>query len=185
MRTPVDFALTALWILWAIPFAIRLKHAVGARRSKTSRISVLGIILQTAAYPVVWSTRYFWTRPLELWRILAAAALGVIALALIWSALPALGKQWRLQAGVYEDHELVQSGAYRVVRHPIYASMLALLLAIGLVRASLTACAVALALMLAGTEIRIHAEDRLLAERFGRKFAEYRARVPAYLPFLR
>lgn len=141
--------------------------------------------LQMAGYPLVWSTRYFWTHPLEWWRIVAAAALGVIAVVLIWSALPALGKQWRFQAGVYEDHELVRSGAYRVVRHPIYASMLALLLATGLVLASLTACAMALVLMIAGTEIRVHAEERLLAERFGQQFADYRARVPAYVPFLR
>jgi protein-S-isoprenylcysteine O-methyltransferase Ste14 len=111
--------------------------------------------------------------------------LGIIALLLIWSALPALGKQWRMQAGVYEDHVLVQTGAYRFVRHPIYASMLALLLATGLVRASLAACGVATILMIIGTEIRVHAEDRLLARHFGREFTEYKERVRAYLPFLR
>ncbi len=120
-----------------------------------------------------------------MWRVLAAGALGALALVLIWSALPALGKEWRLQAGVYEDHRLVQSGVYSVVRHPIYASMIALLLATGFLRAPLTLCAIALALMIAGTEIRIHAEELLLAERFGQQFADYRARVPAYLPFLR
>jgi protein-S-isoprenylcysteine O-methyltransferase Ste14 len=130
----------------------------------------------------VWSTRYFWTNALELWRVMAAGVLGALALLLIWSALPALGDEWRLQAGVYEDHRLIQSG---VVRHPIYASMIALLLATGFLRAPLTVCAMALALMIAGTEIRIHAEERLLMERFGQQFVAYRARVPAYLPFLR
>jgi protein-S-isoprenylcysteine O-methyltransferase Ste14 len=63
--------------------------------------------------------------------------------------------------------------------------MLALLLATGFMRASLTACAFAVVLMIIGTEIRIHAEERLLAERFGQAFADYKARVPAYIPFLR
>ena len=40
----------------------------------------------------------------------------------------ALGRQWRIDAGLNSDHELVQSGPYRIVRHPIYTSMLCLLL---------------------------------------------------------
>jgi protein-S-isoprenylcysteine O-methyltransferase Ste14 len=185
MRIAAFYALVLLWVLWAVPFLIRRTRATGTRRAKTARISILGMALQTASYPLVWSTDYFWTHELEVWRVLSAAALGALALLLIWSALPALGNEWRLQAGVYEDHRLIQSGAYGVVRHPIYASMIALLLATGFLLAPLTVCAMALALMIAGTEIRIHAEERLLAERFGQQFFDYRARVPAYLPFLR
>jgi protein-S-isoprenylcysteine O-methyltransferase Ste14 len=185
MRTAAFYALVLLWVLWALPFLIRRTRATGTRRAKTARISLLGMALQTAAYPLVWSTRYFWTDELEAWRVLSAAALGALALLLIWSALPALGNEWRLQAGVYEDHRLIQLGVYSLVRHPIYASMIALLLATGFLLAPLTVCAAALALMIAGTEIRIHAEERLLAEQFGQQFFEYRARVPAYLPFLR
>jgi protein-S-isoprenylcysteine O-methyltransferase Ste14 len=39
--------------------------------------------------------------------------------------------------------------------------------------------------LLAGTEIRVRAEDRLLAERFQESFRAYRSRVSAYIPFLR
>ena len=42
-----------------------------------------------------------------------------------------------------------------------------------------------IAFFLVGTEIRIRAEDRLLGERFQESFAAYRARVPAYIPFIR
>ena len=176
----------ALWILWALPFLLRRSHSRGGRRrAKTAPIALLGVILQAAAYPIVWSNRYFLTHPLELLRLVSSLALGIVALLLIWSALPALGKQWRMQAGVYEDHVLVRTGAYRFLRHPIYASMLALLLATGFARASLTACAVAVAVMTIGTEIRVYAEDRLLARRFGQEFAQYQAHVRAYLPFLR
>jgi protein-S-isoprenylcysteine O-methyltransferase Ste14 len=44
---------------------------------------------------------------------------------------------------------------------------------------------VSLALFLAGTEIRVRTEDRLLASRFPDAFRDYRRKVPAYLPFLR
>jgi protein-S-isoprenylcysteine O-methyltransferase Ste14 len=39
--------------------------------------------------------------------------------------------------------------------------------------------------LLVGTEIRVRAEDRLLAERFGDSFIAYRSSVPACIPFIR
>lgn len=63
--------------------------------------------MQGVAYAVVWSTHYYRKHPLESWRVVASAAMSVIALALAWTAVPALGKQWRVQAGVYKDHESI------------------------------------------------------------------------------
>jgi protein-S-isoprenylcysteine O-methyltransferase Ste14 len=184
MQRLAAYGLLALWVLWVLPFALLRVRSQRQRGSKTAPIAILGILLQFPAYPIVFMTHRFVARPLELWHIVAGFALGFVSLFLIWGAIPALGKQWRLQAGVYEDHELVQTGPYRFVRHPIYASMLALLLGTGLLLAAWSAIAVAATLMIAGTQIRIHAEERLLAERFGQQFADYKARVPAYIPFV-
>jgi len=107
------------------------------------------------------------------------------ALALIWTAIPALGKQWRLEAGVNVDHELIHTGPYRYLRHPIYASMLALLLATSTLIATPRPFLLAIALFVTGTEIRVRAEDRLLAGRFGEQFTGYRRSVRAYLPWVR
>jgi protein-S-isoprenylcysteine O-methyltransferase Ste14 len=46
-------------------------------------------------------------------------------------------------------------------------------------------CAVSLAVFLAGTEIRVRTEDRLLESRFQEVFRKYQRNVPAYLPFVR
>jgi protein-S-isoprenylcysteine O-methyltransferase Ste14 len=43
----------------------------------------------------------------------------------------------------------------------------------------------ALIVFVAGTEIRVRAEDGLLAERFQEAFTDYRSRVSAYIPFIR
>jgi len=43
----------------------------------------------------------------------------------------------------------------------------------------------AVVVFLVGTEIRIRAEDRLLAERFQASFIAYRSRVRAYIPLIR
>jgi protein-S-isoprenylcysteine O-methyltransferase Ste14 len=43
----------------------------------------------------------------------------------------------------------------------------------------------ALVLFVAGTEIRVHTEEKLLASHFGEEFQDYKRTVPAYIPFLR
>jgi protein-S-isoprenylcysteine O-methyltransferase Ste14 len=45
--------------------------------------------------------------------------------------------------------------------------------------------ALAVIVFLAGTEIRVRSEERLLAERFQDAFRNYRSRVPAYIPLIR
>jgi protein-S-isoprenylcysteine O-methyltransferase Ste14 len=63
--------------------------------------------------------------------------------------------------------------------------MFAMLLGTGLLLTRLVFLALAVAFFVTGTEVRVRIEDRLLASRFGETFAEYRRRVPAYIPFLR
>jgi protein-S-isoprenylcysteine O-methyltransferase Ste14 len=96
-----------------------------------------------------------------------------------------LGRQFRVNAGLYEDHELVTTGPYKLVRHPIYTSLLAILGSTLFLLAEWQWAVLALALFIAGTEIRVYTEDRLLASRFGERFTGYRRSVRAYIPFVR
>ena len=79
----------------------------------------------------------------------------------------------------------MQAGAYRFIRHPIYASMLCMLLGTGLLITPVRLLLFALVFFCIGVEIRIRIEDGLLASRFGEEFRTYQRRVPAYLPFIR
>jgi protein-S-isoprenylcysteine O-methyltransferase Ste14 len=90
-----------------------------------------------------------------------------------------------VEAGLNADHELVTWGPYRLVRHPIYTSMLLLLLATGSLVTPWPLLLASLVSFLIGTEIRVRVEDRLLAERFGEQFQQYQRRVAAYIPLLR
>lgn len=120
--------------------------------------------------------------PVSQWSSAAAAA------AAVWFGCAAgahLGKQLRVQAVVTADHRLITTGPYRVVRHPIYLSLLVLFFASTFAFACKEALVIALPLFLAGTEIRVRAEDKLLAAHFGEEFARYRNRVKAYLPGIR
>jgi protein-S-isoprenylcysteine O-methyltransferase Ste14 len=174
--------LVACWAVWFYPFVFHAMRIPGRKPAVTVRSTRWGFALQFAAYGVAWAFPLPDPGPA---RAAASMALAPAAVVLAWTAVRHLGRQWRIHAGLYEDHELVRTGPYRFVRHPIYASMLALLLATAALRAPWHAFLAALAIFLAGTEIRVRAEDRLLAGRFGAAFQDYRTRVPAYVPLLR
>jgi len=177
--------LAIAWFVWMTPFLLLYAKRSTGRAAKLDRRARWGMLPIAVAYALVWQGS-FWTRSPEPWRIVIPLLLFVAAGVLSWTSTRALGRQWRLDAGLNTDHELVRSGPYRVVRHPIYTSMFCMLLGTGLVLATPLALLLPSILLLAlGTEIRVRIEDRLLASRFGEQFLDYQRRVSAYIPFLK
>lgn len=119
------------------------------------------------------------------WALLASMVFGALAAVLMISALRHLDLHWRVKAVVTEDHRLITTGPYALVRHPIFAGLLCLLLATVLLLTRPWAAVVAMAVGVYGTEIRVRAEDGLLERRFGEQFRRYKAGVAALVPFLR
>jgi protein-S-isoprenylcysteine O-methyltransferase Ste14 len=177
--------LYAIWVVWFWPYLFRAPK-VQRRKSTTVRApSIAGVLLEGAGILTVWGLHAPDAPRTGPPAMLAALFFGVIGIWLMWTAISHLGRQFRIQAGLYEDHQLVRSGPYAVVRHPIYASLLALTLATGILMAQWQWLLVGLALCIAGNEIRVRTEDRLLEGRFGEDFREYRRKVRGYVPFVR
>ena len=176
------FAILGLgWILFSLPF-IRVIRT--SKPEKVDRRARWGVMIQGLGYAVIWYGP-FWFRTPEAWEVAAGALFFVVAHVLAWTATGALGRHWRVEAGLSPDHELVRSGPYRFIRHPIYAAMMAMLLGTGFLIAPLVRIPFALAIFIVGTEIRVHIEDALLASRFGETFHAYQRNVAAYIPFVR
>ena len=182
MYQAVQIALIVCWVLWAWPFLVYKARTPKRPADITVKASAWGIGLQMVGFFLAWLS-FDAAKP---WPLLAfALMLAAIAVAFSWTGVHNLGKQLRVQAGLYSDHELIRSGPYRIVRHPIYAGMLLMYLATALIRSSWPLMLAGLVIFIAGTEIRVRIEDRLLASRFGKEFEVYKAAVPAYLPLLR
>jgi len=173
------------WVVWASALVELRKQ----RREKAVRVDPKGrwgLALQMVGYGIACTQGpELWGSDLELWRAVAGIALALFSIFMFWSAVASLGKQWRFDAGLNSEHELVQMGAYRIVRHPIYASMFGMLLADICWVGTLPGWPVAVVLFVVGTEIRVRAEDGLLRERFGEKFIEWQKAKAAYVPFVR
>lgn len=173
--------LLVLWPLWAYGFFLQSRHKRGEEHAVTAPAAKWGIGLQAVAFFLASVRTAAPTPP----RLIAALILGLSSAVFARQAVRRLGKQWRIQAGLYADHELVRTGPYAFVRHPIYASMFGMFFMDGLLMAWWPILIAAAAIFLAGTEIRVRAEDALLAARFGEAFKQYQVSTPAYIPFLR
>lgn len=95
-----------------------------------------------------------------------------------------LGQNWSGTATIKQDHELVHSGPYRLVRHPIYTGCL--IAAIGTAIAfGETRDLLALPIIVVGFWLKLHSEERLLMRNFGDRYAAYRREVPgAIIPYI-
>ena len=170
------------WALWVIPFLLHKRHTESP--ATVDRRARWGMLPIAVAYTLVWQGS-FWLRSPGIWRIACAVVLFFLASLLSWSAVRALGRQWRLDAALNPDHELVRSGPYRIVRHPIYTSMLCTLLGTALALATPVLLLLPSLLAFAvGTEVRVRIEEKLLVAQFGENFRDFQRSVGAYIPFL-
>ncbi len=174
--------LLVLWAVWFYPFIFRAPHWQKREHTTVAGPSLAGLFLECLGISLAFSLR---APAVGIARLAASAAAGILAIAMAWMAVAHLGRQLRIFAGLYKDHELVRTGPYAVVRHPIYASLFVMLLCTILARSSWLGGLVSVAVFIAGTEIRMRAEDRLLASRFGEAFQAWRRKTPAYLPLIR
>lgn len=110
--------------------------------------------------------------------LLTVAGLGIT----VWARVH-LGQFWSARVTLKEGHELIQSGPYALVRHPIYSGILLAVfgsaLFIGEWRALLGVCLVWVA-----HTLKARREEKLLSEQFGEAFVKYRQRTGALLPRL-
>ena len=90
---------------------------------------------------------------------------------------------WRLLARIEEGHQLCTQGPFRLIRHPIYASMDLLALGTLLWAPSVIVMVGALLIALSG-DLRGRAEERLLADVFGDEYRAYCRRAARTIPGL-
>jgi protein-S-isoprenylcysteine O-methyltransferase Ste14 len=174
--------LAAAWLLWFIPFPLNGWDSRPARR-KDARAR-WGLLLQIVAYALLFATR-FWLISPDNWRLGLSAVFFALAILLSSTAVRALGRHLRFDAALGPNHQLVSYGPYRILRHPIYSSMLCMLLGTGFLITPAPLLLVATFVFVVGTEVRVRIEDGLLESWFRDEFRRYRQSVSAYIPFVR
>ena len=100
------------------------------------------------------------------------------------SSFQQLGTNYRGGVGLYERHELVVRGPYAVVRHPIYAAFIAIMLLVLLLSANWVLGLSGLLLVSSIAVVRIPVEEQRLRERFGSAWTDYSRHTGSLIPLV-
>ncbi len=100
----------------------------------------------------------------------------------IWARY-CLGRNWSGKVMVQREHRLIESGPYRLIRHPIYTGVLLMMLGASLVVGYVFSFAW-LALSSFGLVRKSEQEEELMASQFPETYSNYRQNTKRLLPFI-
>lgn len=185
-----------IWQIALIPwYALALVWAVGWLRVKSAKLSepiparFLEIILVGCALVLLFSKsfafgrlaiRMFSPTPALDWTGVALTFVGSILA--IWARL-LLGQNWSAEVSLKAGHELVRSGPYAYIRHPIYAGLLLAVIGTATVLGEWRGLA-AIALFAIAHGLKARNEEQFLSAEFGEEYRQYRERTGSLLPRL-
>jgi protein-S-isoprenylcysteine O-methyltransferase Ste14 len=187
MPQPYGYLLAALWLGW-LSYWILSASAVKTTAREESWQSQIAYSapLWLAAILLIGGGRWFLSArflPRESWIVVIGVLIAAGGFAFTIWARRHLGANWSGRVTVKEGHELVRTGPYAVVRHPIYTGLtlafLGTAVAVGEWRAVL-----ALVIAVASFCYKLTIEERVMTETFGREYNEYRRRTKALIPFV-
>jgi protein-S-isoprenylcysteine O-methyltransferase Ste14 len=158
----------------------------GGGAARRSGVSIAGILLQMLAFFSAGLGRILPTlAPAATATLVEAGAVAVLmlnAVLLFTAASREMGANWSVVARLREGHELVTSGVFARLRHPIYTGMACFLVGLAIAFGHAAQLLIAAPLFALGTWIRVREEEKLLRAEFGAAFDDYAARVKRFLP---
>jgi protein-S-isoprenylcysteine O-methyltransferase Ste14 len=179
----------AVWITFLIYWQIKAANTKKTRRLEPAVSRILRaltvivaiVLLSTTWIPLPWLYRRLW-RP-GLWPFWLGAALTVGGLLFAVWAREHLGRNWSSSVSIKQDHELITTGPYAVVRHPIYTGILGGFLGLAIAVSEVRGFVV-FVLMFLGFWAKLSMEEQWMHSQFGETYAQYVRRSAALVPYL-
>ena len=185
------------WALVAFPWVVFLVYwLAGAMKTRatrekeplTSRAAIL--LIEIIGYALVFNGStgigFLGTRFMP--RTLASAILGV---AFTWSGIGLaiwaryhLAEYWSARITIKEGHQLIRTGPYSHLRHPIYSGLILATIGSAVVIDEWR-CILGVCLVLTGYCFKANKEEAMLSERFGEAFREHQKHTGFLIPRFR
>jgi protein-S-isoprenylcysteine O-methyltransferase Ste14 len=181
--------LALIWLAWVISWVVasfwsgRTKTHVPTLASLAYRIP----ILLGAIFFMPWTGHALGEKPLYhvgTMGIFAFAVVVLLGISFTWWARIHLGRFWSNAITHKEDHRVIDTGPYGVVRHPIYTGLIIAILATGIAVGTWTAILGAMLISFSQWQ-KARMEEKFLTVELGPEaYGPYCARVPMIVPFL-
>ena len=176
-----------LWFIFFLYWTIASRNSAQTKSSE-SRVSTYfhQIALNLALVLLFWPAPGLggWFLPQRFHFLVAVGIVlqaGFLLLG-VW-ARRSLGRNWSAEVRIGEGHELVRTGPYRFLRHPIYTAMLGMFLGTTIASSQWHAL-VGLATLTAAYVRKTRIEEWILTKTFGKDYDAYRRDTWALVPFL-
>ena len=177
------------WIVFLVYWQIRRANNKTTQRIepiawRILRICIFAIaiiLLSTSRIPLAWLCLQLW--PTGLWPFWLGAAVTVAGLGFAVWARAHLGRNWSSSVTIKQDHELITSGPYALVRHPIYTGILTGFLGTAIALSQVRGF-LGLALIFIALRLKLQMEERWMRSQFGDTYAAYAQRTAALVPHL-
>jgi len=183
------------WIALSLYWSLAARRASAAKSAESTASRNLHLLLVNGAFILSFWPYPGWPNlaaPLFVFpRVLPPAPflpiLGVLVqagsfLLAVW-ARRQLGRNWSGEVTLKVDHELVRSGPYRRIRHPIYTGAIGMYVGPALVSGRLQGTLALVLIAIAYTR-KIRMEERVLRDEFGSAYDEYRRESWAVIPWI-
>jgi len=189
----MNFIADAIKLLWCVFLAVWLVGAFSTKRTVRSQPTGERL-LQIAIGVCVWSvaiSHKFGVYPLNLhvlpqvqWARYSGLLLVIVGIAFaIWARIY-LGGNWSASVTVKEGHNLVTSGPYSIVRHPIYSGLLLAILGTVVAMRTELRGLIGLTAIFIIFLLKSRTEETFMQQEFGARYSDYRRRVKALIPFV-
>lgn len=196
MSISIAFAGKVVWLLgiiaWYViryPFERRAKRVrvVTDRRSISDRIGLASAVLGMAVVPAIYVFTGFPEAadyPARWWAVVLGAAIVVAGLWTFRRAHKELGRNWSITLEIRDEHRLISSGPYALVRHPMYTSFFLIALGQLFLLPNWLAGVVGLLGFAVLFFVRVAKEERMMLETFGPQYNVYMERTKRLIPYI-
>jgi len=184
--------LVASLLIWRVMEAIvdirtRNRLRAGARRQdRGSRVVLIGVLMLGILAGILLASKDPATaitsaRPFLFWLGILLIYAGI---ALRLYAIHVLGAFFTTVVAVAPEQTVIETGPYRLIRHPSYTGFLITLLGFGLCLTNWLSLLVIMACALIGFSYRIRVEEQVLQEQLGQRYQEYMRHTKRLIPFV-
>lgn len=180
-------AVTLAWILFVAVWIISARNLKRTAQAESTWVRLPHMLVMAVAYTLLFEV-YLPVGPLNQRFLPSNEALTTAGILLAWAGVGTaiwarvhIGEYWSARVTLKEDHQLIRTGPYRYMRHPIYTGLLLATLGTALV-ADAWRGLVAFGLVLSMHILKARKEERLLCGQFGQDYERYRLSTGFLLP---